>query len=167
MFRVLFRLLSKNLEKKSKLENFSSAVELAAFSFSSSSFGSSSKAAVTALTICSHIHALSFMLFMFFFMEFTQRLRCFPTDVSVDSSWDSKMISPISFLRSPAASLVPRSFRSRASAKPDMSSLAQLSMPQVLQPKDHPGYRDPPRYMIVKHNQSESYKKTEYGVVSN
>ena len=77
------------------------------------------------------------------------------------------MISPISFLRSPAASLVPRSFRSRASAKPDMSSLAQLSMPQVLQPKDHPGYRDPPRYMIVKHNQSESYKKTEYGVVSN
>lgn len=65
MFGVLFRLLSKKLEKKSKLENFSSAVELAAFSFSSSSFGSSSKAAVTALTICSQIHDLSLFFHVF------------------------------------------------------------------------------------------------------
>lgn len=78
MFRVLFRLLSKKLENKSKLENFSSAVELAAFSFSSSSFGSSSKAAVTALTICSHIHALSFMLFIFFWWSSHKDWNAFP-----------------------------------------------------------------------------------------
>ena len=130
--------------QKSKLENFSSAVELAAFSFSSSSFGSSSKAAVTAVTICSQMHALS--LFMFFLLSSHKDSNWFfPTDVSgVPAGF--KIDQPSQCFRPPAASLVPRSFRSPVSAKPDMSSLAQLSMPQVLQPKDHPGHRHPPRY---------------------